>query len=291
MYCMESKTLIISPIEEGKSSRGIVTLYVEDDLLKCKIRLYNVEKLNEYYKIGIYHQNEVFKANLLEKSGVYLSSFVGEFDLQQDFYVAIINTKNNEVLLAGGTYGVYFNNYSVFQKPLNEIQNAEQKKEEIQEIYSKINKCDDCEKCKTCKYKEFFYAQKTEININGTENITIKQQTEMEDSKVYNVLNSIIPQFNYVFENYEHNQELNMLIQGGKFVKIKDQDEEYSIGTIEKNGEVKYICYAIKSRYNENPPSDIGKYYQWLPIDNDDPLTDGYFVVFQDAKDLKILEL
>lgn len=287
---MESKTLIISPIEEGKSSRGIVTLYIEDDLLKCKMRLYNVEKLNEYHKIGVYHQNEVFKANLLEKSGVYLSSFVGDFDMQQDFYVAIINTNNNEVVLAGGTYGVHFNNYSVFQKPSSYVQNIKREQEESsQVIHNEENKCEDCEKCKTCKYKEFFYAQQTEIDLN--KNKVLEPQNEMDDAKVYNVLNSIIPQFNYVFENYEHNQELNMLINGGKFVKIADQNEEYSIGTIEKEGEVKYICYAVKAKYNTNPPLDLGKHYQWLPIDNEDPLTDGYFVVFQDAKDLKILEL
>ena len=287
---MESKTLIISPIEDGKSSRGIVTLYLEDELLKCKIRLYNVEKLDEYHKIGVYHQNEVFKANLLEKNGVYLSSFVGDFDMQQDFYVAIINTNNNMVVLAGGTYGVHFNNYSMFQNSSSLVQNAKQEQEDVLQVnQNQENCCDNCEKCKTCKYKEFFYAQHTEINLSNAE--TLKSQNEVEDAKVYNVLNSIIPQFKYVFENYEHNQELNILIRGGKFVKITDQNEEYSIGTIEKNGEVKYICYAVKAKYNTNPPSDIGKHYQWLPIDNEDPLSDGYFVVFQDAKDLKILEL
>ena len=241
---MESKTLIISPLEEGKSSRGIVTLYIEDDLLKCKIRLYNVEKLNEYHKIGVYHQNEVFKANLLEKSGVYLSSFVGDFDMQQDFYVAIINTSNDEVVLAGGTYGVYFNNYSIFQKHSSLVQNAKQELEDFSQTNQNQEKnCEDCEKCKTCKYKEFFYAQQTEIDLN--KNKLSESQNETEDSKVFNVINSIIPQFNYVFENYEHNQELNMLIKGGKFVKIADQNEEYSIGTIENEGEVKYICYAV----------------------------------------------
>ena len=141
------------------------------------------------------------------------------------------------------------------------------------------------------KYKEFFYnSQKNDensiINVKNEQKIQ-----KIEENNACNVLNSLLPQFEYVFKNYNANEELNNLIKNSKFVKMEENGDEYSIGTIEENGEVKYICYAVKGFYNSAPPAEIGQHYQWLPLDREDPLTDGYFVVFQDAKDLKILEL
>ena len=48
---MKSKTIILS--SEKATGRGILTLFEENDLLKCKLRLYNTEKLNKYAKIGV----------------------------------------------------------------------------------------------------------------------------------------------------------------------------------------------------------------------------------------------
>ena len=86
---MKSKTIILS--NENEKGRGILTLFEEDGLLQCRIRLYNIGKLNRFCKIGIYHENQVYSANLLEKNGVYTSSMVGDFDIDQDFYSAIID--------------------------------------------------------------------------------------------------------------------------------------------------------------------------------------------------------
>ena len=58
-----------------------------------------------------------------------------------------------------------------------------------------------------------------------------------------------------------------------------------------KDEEMKYICYAVMCNYNTPAPTELGDYYQWLPLDKEDPLSEGYYIVFQDASDLKILEL
>lgn len=280
---MKSKTIIISALEESQNKgRGILTIYQEDELLKCKLRLYNVNRLSRFCKLAIYHNEQVYSANLIERSGVYESSFVGDFNIEQDFYTALIDTENNnEVILAGGTYqGFYFNDYSVFSQ--------NDKQEEVNLKEENIETCDNCDKCSNCKYKEFFYSQQSEISqIEETE----QPQKEIEKENVESVINSIIPQFEYIFNNYNANEELNTLIYNSKFVKINEGQDEYSIGAIYENQDLKYICYAIRRNYNEKPPAEIGEHYQWLPLDKVDPLSEGYYVVFQDAKDLKILEL
>ena len=80
---MKSKTIILS--NEHEAGRGILTLYEENGLLECRIRLYNINKLNRYCKLGIFHQNQVYSANLLEKNGVYTSSMDGEFNIENHF--------------------------------------------------------------------------------------------------------------------------------------------------------------------------------------------------------------
>ena len=359
---MKTKTIIISQ-PEG-SGRGILTLYIEDDLLKTKIRLYEVKPLSAYCKLGIYHNNEVYTANLICKSGVYTTSFVGNFNLDADFYCAIINpNNNNEVILSGGTYaGYFFEDNSVFE-PKNEESSQERTVSES-EIYknktthsvkgneaqsSVVNnfKTEECIDCAHCKYKEYFYAsnplsnnpeeenylypnssknlsnqtKQTEIKqknvfftTNNIENVqSIKTQNSFyqnqnethenadenqqanpktdETSPAHSLLESLIPQFDYIFKNYPENIELDSLIENAKFVSIDDNNENYSIGAIYEDNKMKYICYAVRCNYNSPAPEELGKFYQWLPVDQSDPLSEGYYIVYQDATDLKILEI
>ena len=370
---MKSKTIIISSHNEKTNGRGILTLYEEDNLLKCKLRLYNVVSLSKYCKLGLYHNNEVFSANLLEKSGVYLSSFVGNFDMEKDFYTAIVDTSNNnEILLAGGTYaGYFFNNTAVFEhlekeNPDTNLLNITQKSPEFQAslLYPETHQntpkpANNCEKvstncklqtpfdktenvstnstfdkCATCKYKEFFYANEnakgpfgdaqgdtichsecSDSEIEESHNrsdtlslgdpstplrvtakgvdapMTAPRATECAQGDNNSILSALVPQFKYVFENYPEDDLLNVLIPNSKFVKISENGEKFSLGAIYDNEEMRFICYAVFKTYNTPAPEELGEHYQWLPIDKEDPLSDGYYVVFQDTSDLKIVEM
>lgn len=297
---MKSKTIILSaPDEKG---RGIMTLFEEDDLLQIRLRLYNVEKLSRSCKLGIYHNEKTYTANMLEKNGAYTSSMVGDFDIDKDFYSAIIDTSsNNEVKLSGGTYaGCFFNDYSVFdEQPKVEEKFSHDRAPKVEEK----TECEseDCDKCLNCKYKEYFYShilpedeQETDIELKETkieksEPVEISSLENQESETNSSMLKDIIPQFEYIFNNYPMDDELMSLLPNGKFVRISENNEQYSLGALYEQGEMKYICYAVFSLCNSNPPSELGENYQWLPIDKEDPLSDGYYIVFQDANTLNIL--
>ena len=296
---MKSKTIIISSQDENSNGRGILTMYQEDDLLKCKLRLYNFPKLNRNCKLGIYHNEEVFSANLIDRGGFYESSFVGDFDMNKDFYTALIDVdKNNNVLLAGGTYaGYYFDDTSVFSESISTINTSDEA-----DLNIKYSQDEECDKCARCKYKEYFYNEPSKefISTKSTEeDATTPAPTDSPDNteepreikESPSIIKSILPQFNYIFENYPVDEDLNRLIEHGKFVKINENAEQYSIGAIYQDDSIKYICYAVKCNYNTPAPEELGKYYQWVPIDNEDPLSEGYYIVYQDAEDLKIIEV
>ena len=288
---MTSKTIIISS-PQGSSERGIITLFQEDDLLRCRLRTYNLKEISKYCKLGIYHCNEVFSANLIEKNGVYESSFVGDFNIEKDFYVALIDTaENNNVLLSGGTYqGCYFSDNSVFFETHNADNNNIKEKEEIVN-QNQVECGEDCDKCANCKYKEYFYSQQNVQDLKKEQNLNSNNKENQQTIKIEKVETSILPQIESLFNEYEQNEQLNSLISNSKFVKINENGERYSIGAIYEDDSIKYICYAIKRDYNITPPKELGENYQWLPLDPEDPLSVGYYVVFQDAKDLKILKI
>ena len=175
------------------------------------------------------------------------------------------------------------------------------------------NECEnDCDKCKNCKYKEFFYSQtdcfsyKNDLISNEEQQLMDKKETEPQEQKFnnmenqqnttneankLNIISSLIPQFKYVFENYPQDDVLCGLLPNGKFVKINENGDEFSIGAIYKDDEMKYICYAVLCDYNSPVPVELGEHHQWLPLDKEDPLSQCYYIVFQDAQDLKIVEL
>ena len=211
---MKSKTIILSM--ENEKGRGILTLFQDEDLLQCRIRLYNMPKLTRFCKLGIYHNKEVYSANLLEKNGVYTSSMVGNFEIDKDFYAAIINTEDeNKVILSGGTYaGFFFNEQSNFENELSKNNFTPAKIDEnlnfepnpSQNIFENIEKenpvtnlytyshtqnnescCGENEKCKNCKYKEFFYSQNQQFKTE--EDISEVQKNNLSLNNTYEIIN------------------------------------------------------------------------------------------------------
>ncbi len=286
---MKSKTLILS---NNDDKRGIITLNIEDQILNCRLRLYGIENLPNSTKIGIYHQDKVFSANLLFKDNVYTSSLAGDFDIDKDFYIALIDTfDDNKPIIAGSTYSGYFENTDVFSSV-------------TPNKYEYDEDCEnDCDKCVNCKYKDYFYNNQSKVEnkkfIEKQENKLIdnvlQKETEEKDEKLNDNIvldtSNLNEQFDYIFSHFPMDETLNNLITNSKFVKIDENKDTYSIGAIYEEEKMKYICYAKPTDYNAPVPDELGKHYQWLPLDKDDPLSDGYYIVFQDAKDLKIVEL
>lgn len=311
---MKSKTIILSSLDSHnpRAGRGILTLTNEDDVTSCKLRLYNIMNLPVQSKLGIYINNKVIGEKLVSRNGYYDCKISEPIELEQDFYTAVVDTENkNKVVIAGGTYAGFYFEDTDFSENSSEIEANEEK----------INNCssdkiDDCDKCARCKYKEYFYSEQSEsknlqsedkqntvstdanassadASLNSVQQTSSQEEQDLNSHKsdIPSIINSILPQFNYIFENYPVNEELNNLMEDSKFVTINEAGEEYSIGAIFSEGKMKYICYATKTRYNTPAPEELGKYHQWLPLDPEDPLSDGYQIVFQDASDLKIIEI
>lgn len=89
-----------------------------------------------------------------------------------------------------------------------------------------------------------------------------------------------------LFSAYPRETVLEKIVPESKWVRVNldNEDEHYVVGTIEENGQLKYICYGIPGIYSGKPPKQIEKYAQWLPLDIAKPNEVGYWMTYQEAQ-------
>lgn len=75
---------------------------------------------------------------------------------------------------------------------------------------------------------------------------------------------------------------LERIIPDSKWVKIDydDSGRYYVVGMTDD-----YLCYGVPGRYSAEAPEEFKGYCQWLPVNENDPLGEGFWVMFQDLAD------
>lgn len=326
MFC---KTIILSNKENLNSNapRGILSITSEYNEIYGKIRLYNLGILPANSKLGIYIGGEVLVSPLTKRPNHYEFSIDRKIDLTKPMYCAIIdnNTGEKKVLLEGGNAS----GFSFTDSPADEV--IEAKDDELDElISSSINSCEVCSNCEDCEYKKYFYehfSPATEISAdesqantqpvqqsldNNVTQPTLASQTAdevltldaadnnsqtdtpptSEDIPSDTFLNDIIYQLDEMFKQYPNDELIMSIIPNSRFIKVAtEQTSPYILGVIYEDKIMKYIAYGVPASYNSLPPVDFGQNYQWLPLNPDDIMSDGYFMIYQDATNGQVVNL
>ena len=125
---------------------------------------------------------------------------------------------------------------------------------------------------------------------NSTNNDLPNNVDDSKSDEKLNFLNEIIYQLDELLAKYPEDELLNSIIPNSRFVKV-DGDNPYVVGVIYENKLLKYIAYGVPASYNTLPPADLGQHYQWLPLNPRDVMSDGYFMIYQDAINGTIVEI
>ena len=118
----------------------------------------------------------------------------------------------------------------------------------------------------------------------------IQESNNKTSQEKLDFLNDIIYQLDEMFERYPEDEILNSIIENSRFIRV-DGDNPYVLGVIYEDKMLKYIAYGVPAKYNSLPPIDLGQNYQWLPINPRDVMSDGYFMIYQDAVTGSIVEI
>ena len=113
----------------------------------------------------------------------------------------------------------------------------------------------------------------------------LPEQEQTADSEISDFFDNINAQLDELMHNYPADDELNAIVPDAKFVRITDNEsgENYILGIIYQEGEPRYLAYGIPGTYDSDPPEQMKGKCQWLPTDLTDPLSDGYYIIYQDT--------
>ncbi|MBQ7880657.1 MAG: hypothetical protein IJ358_02300 [Clostridia bacterium] len=115
-------------------------------------------------------------------------------------------------------------------------------------------------------------------------------QNELSQQNQTDFLNDIIYQLDEMLIKYPQDEILNNIIPNSRFVRVNGESP-YVLGVIYEDNQLKYIAYGVPAKYNTLPPSDLGNHYQWLPLNPRDVMSDGYFMIYQNALNGTLVEI
>lgn len=151
------------------------------------------------------------------------------------------------------------------------------------------NSCFENINCKLSTPQNSEKLNKNDINTTACENQTnnICEQTDNAKTNMAEgeqFLASIIDQLEEMFKEYPLNETLMNIIPNSKIIKVEDSidNSSYIVGTMYDDDQIKYLIYGVPALNNTAPPKELGADYQWLPLDAEDPLSDGYYLVYTD---------
>lgn len=132
----------------------------------------------------------------------------------------------------------------------------------------------------------------TPSNVQNFDSNSTPPNEASEDIPSETFLNDIIYQLDEMFKQYPNDELIMSIIPNSRFVKVStDQASPYILGVIYEDKIMRYIAYGVPASYNSLPPVDFGQNYQWLPLNPDDIMSDGYFMIYQDASNGQVVNL
>jgi len=186
-------------------------------------------------------------------------------------------TPPDEFLLSGvdtpyDDEAVATENYFSFDKELNAKLNAI--KEWDDGRIRTENELFDCD----CQEK----TQESQTDGDGGENEKSSLGVKNDNQKTYYA--TVKKELDKIFSSSPEEKDLQAVISGGKFVKIKySENKHYVVGTIKEKGKEKYICYGVPATYSKTPPAQLDGFCSFIPLSVFDLKGKGYWMMFQDA--------
>lgn len=152
--------------------------------------------------------------------------------------------------------------------------------------------------------KETSYPLEEEIASKGKEQNTdlkkvdmmsegASKENEEADNLGENFLAQISEQLDEMFARYPLDETIMKIIPDSKIIKVTDtvDGKPYILGIMYENNAIKYLVYGVPSNYSQKAPIEFGENYNWLPLDPEKPYADGYYLIYQDASNGKLVPI
>lgn len=276
------KNIILTSANGEKNLKGILTLENTKNNTLVNLKTYNLLGFNKLI-LGIKAGGELYKVELTDEENYLIEK---NLNLNEKISAVVLNVENQktEILIWGSneTNRVWKNSI-LYDLDLNDNEDDE-----------KTNLVTESEKVKTNNMVNNFMANddyETDEEIetivdNAFESEPLEDENTREENKnnKSDFLSSIENQVEELLNSYEEEKALENLIPNSKFVKVNSSgDNFYIFGVIYENNEIKYIVYGLPGEFSVKPDDEYTNYYQWLPLNPENPEGYGYYLMYQDA--------
>lgn len=296
------KNIILTSAQENQNIKGILNLETTSTKTLVNLKTYNFSKTIGKFLLGIKCNEKLFKVALSNDENYIINE---PLNLNQKISAVVVQIENNKpsILIWGSneTSRVWQNSFLFdFEK------NEENKKDEIDETSSFFEPLqqtsNEDELAKTanhvcndeiCNDSDDFSDYETDEEIekivdqsfaNFKEENDENQSNQVDENNKSEFLNSVEQQINELLNNHDEEKALEEIIPNSKFVKVNSEGENFYIfGVIYENNEIRYIVYGLPGEFNVKPDDEYAKFYQWLPLNQDNPQGYGYYLMYQDA--------
>lgn len=293
------RNIILTSANEDINVKGVLCLETTTSKTLVNLKTYNFSKTIGKFLLGIKCGADLFKVELGSDENYIIDK---PLDLNEKISAVVVKIENNQadILIWGSneTNRVWQN--SILQNFDVQTQNSKPKTEENQQRESKkeifSQSFDDDFEFETKQSDVGDYSDyETDEEIEKIVDQSLNKFSELEGDEEENkndfnqnnkseFLNSVEDQINELLNNYEEEKALENIIPNSKFVKVNSSGQNFYIfGVIYENNEIKYIVYGLPGEFNVKPDDEYSNYYQWLPLNSENPQGYGYYLMYQDA--------
>lgn len=94
-----------------------------------------------------------------------------------------------------------------------------------------------------------------------------------------------------LFSKFPIDTSLENVLPDSTFCKIHyASNKYYVVGVVREKGKAKYICYGVPASYSDTPPDALKDFCSFLPLSLFDLQGQGFWMMFQSAKDGKCIK-
>lgn len=274
-------------LEKTPEQKGIITFENNNNETLVTLKTFNLNKMSGKLMLGVQQNKNFYKieVNSLKNSNEFkINSPINLNDKLSCVLIEILNETASPILWGSNETSKVWQSSFMFNldennKQENEttslnIENSEgyETEEEIENLIdATLEKMDDGE----------------------TENNEIEENESLEEEPDDNFFSTIKNQVDELLNNYEQELALETIIPNSKFVKVDyEQNGDYYIfGVIYDDDKIKYVVYGLPGEYGIKPEDDYAEYYQWLPLNSENPEGFGYYLMYQDAQNGEAIKI
>lgn len=268
-------------LEHSPDQKGIITFENKGSETQVILKTFNINKINGKLMLGVQQNKNFYKTevDLKNYNEFKINAPINLNDKLSCVLIEVLNETASPLIWGSNETSKVWQNSLLF--------NLDEENE--QPKVSNLESINDYESDEEIENLIDTTLEKLDTN----ENEIIEDREEFKEDSDDSFFSTIKNQVDELLNNYEQELALETIIPNSKFVKVDyEQNGDYYIfGVIYENDKIKYVVYGLPGEYGIKPEDEYSSFYQWLPLNVDNPEGFGYYLMYQDAQNGEAIKI